>query len=166
MSKSGALLASLCPYTSHYRNRKSLMPRQVAEPHLEDGVICRPLWPASDSCTANSAIQGDFSGVRSPYGTIVRHGYGVDECGIAGPHLHLLDEGTDESPGLGQLSSLNSLISLAKPGGATKHRRLHAACALDGDGHEQDAGRVRRPRAGRSLRPSAPILHTTGIASP
>ena len=44
MPKSGALLASLSPYTSHYRNRKSSVRRQAAEPHLEDGGIYRKWW--------------------------------------------------------------------------------------------------------------------------
>ena len=37
--------------------------------------------PGSDSRTANSPAQGHLCGVRSPYGTVIRHGYGVDEGG-------------------------------------------------------------------------------------
>ena len=65
MPKSGALLASLSPYTSHYRNRKSLMPRQAAEPHLEDGGIYRkwwwPGWYQRRACGASAHVEDDFS---------------------------------------------------------------------------------------------------------
>ena len=35
---------SLLPYTSHYGNRESLVRRQAAERHLEDGGIYRMRW--------------------------------------------------------------------------------------------------------------------------
>ena len=34
----------LPPYASDYRNRESLVPRQAAQPHLEDGGIYRKRW--------------------------------------------------------------------------------------------------------------------------
>ena len=37
-------LVFLRPYSSHYRNRESLVRRQAAERHLEDGGIYRKLW--------------------------------------------------------------------------------------------------------------------------
>ena len=43
-SASLALLSSLSPYTSHYRNRESSVRRQTAQPHLEDGGIYRKRW--------------------------------------------------------------------------------------------------------------------------
>ena len=68
-------------------------------------------------CTANSAVQGDLGGVRSPYGRVLRRGYGVDDCGLAGPDLDLLDEGVDEGPGLGQLAGLEEVAHLGCEGG-------------------------------------------------
>ena len=37
-------LVFLRPYSSHYRNRESLVRRQAAERHLEDGGIYRKRW--------------------------------------------------------------------------------------------------------------------------
>ena len=67
--------------------------------------------------TANSAVEGDLSEVRSPYGAVLRRGYGVDDCGLAGLDLDLLDEGVDEGPGFGQLAGLEELAHLLGEGG-------------------------------------------------
>ena len=65
----------------------------------------------------NSPVQGDFCGVRSPYGRILRRGYGVDDGGPAGLDPDLLDEGADEGFGLGQLAGLEELAHLGGEGG-------------------------------------------------
>ena len=67
--------------------------------------------------TANSAVQGNLYGVRSPYGTVLRRGYGVDDTGLAGPDLDLLDEGPDEGFGLGQFAGLEELAHIGGEGG-------------------------------------------------
>ena len=51
-----------------------------------------PLASTTVSDTANAAAQGDFSGVLSPYGTVLRGGDGVDDRRPAGPYQHLFDE--------------------------------------------------------------------------
>ena len=43
-------LVYLRPYSSHYRNRESLVRRQAAERHLEDGGIYRKRWWTRLSC--------------------------------------------------------------------------------------------------------------------
>ena len=65
----------------------------------------------------NSPVQGDLCGVRSPYGRILRRGYGVDDGGPAGLDHDLLDEGADEGFGLGQLAGLEELAHLGGEGG-------------------------------------------------
>ena len=40
-------LAFLRPYSSHYRNRESLVRRQASERHLEDSGIYRKRWWAN-----------------------------------------------------------------------------------------------------------------------
>ena len=44
---------SLRPDASHYRNRESLVRRQAAERHLEDGGIYRMRWWATVDCRQN-----------------------------------------------------------------------------------------------------------------
>ena len=56
--------------------------------------------------TANSAVQGDLCGVRSPYGTVLGGGYGVAHESVVWHDDDLLDEGLDEGPTLGQLALL------------------------------------------------------------
>ena len=43
-------------------------------------------------CTANSTVQGDLRGVCSPYLVVFRRWYGINDCGLAGLDLELLDE--------------------------------------------------------------------------
>ena len=46
----------LRPYTSHYRNRESLVRRQAAERHLEDGgIYSKRWWARLYPATVNSA---------------------------------------------------------------------------------------------------------------
>ena len=67
--------------------------------------------------TANSAVESYFDGVRSPYGRVLGRGYGVDDCGLAGLDLNLLDEGPDEGFGLGQFAGLEKLAHIGGEGG-------------------------------------------------
>ena len=65
----------------------------------------------------NSPVEGYLCGVRSPYGRVLRRGYGVDDGGPAGLDHDLLDEGADEGFGLGQLAGLEELAHLGGEGG-------------------------------------------------
>ena len=67
--------------------------------------------------TANSPVQGDLCGVRSPYGRVLRCGYRVDDGGLAGLDLYLLDEGVDEGSGLGQLAGFQEVAHIGGEGG-------------------------------------------------
>ena len=90
---------------------------QSPQPHLEDCSTYYPLRPTRLYCTANSPVQGDLCGVRSTYGRVLRRGYGVDDGGLAGLDLDLLDERVDEGPGLGKLAGLEELAHLGGEGG-------------------------------------------------
>ena len=62
-------------------------PRLQSQPNFEDGSVYRQLRPTRLYCTANSPVEGDLCGVRSPYGRVLRRGYGVDDGGLAGLDL-------------------------------------------------------------------------------
>ena len=60
-------LVFLRPYSSHYRNRESLVRRQAAERHLEDGGIYRKRWWACTYRIANFSVGGPNIRTRSDY---------------------------------------------------------------------------------------------------
>ena len=62
-------------------------------------------------------FRGHLCGVRSTYRRVLRRGDGVDDGGLAGLDLDLLDERVDEGPGLGKLAGLEELAHLGGEGG-------------------------------------------------
>ena len=67
--------------------------------------------------TANSAVQGDVSGIRYPYWRVLRRRNCVDNRRLAGLHLHLFHEGTDEGFGFGEFAGLEKLAHVLGEGG-------------------------------------------------